>query len=97
MVPIEVSPNDKVSDIVKRISISTRGNHRDTYVTSGRRVLRRSKELRSCGVSGGSTIQVTNRMPGGGKHKDQNRKRSAKEERTEHNRPQKKKRLRASQ
>ena len=82
--PREVSPSDKVSDVAKRIPNSARGNNRDTSVTSGGRVLRRSEELRSCGVSDGSTIHVTNRMLGGGKLKDKNWKRSAKEDRTKH-------------
>ena len=61
---MEGSPNDKVSDVVKRIPNSTRGNNRDMYVTSSGRVLRRSEELRSCRVSDRSKIQVTNRLLG---------------------------------
>ena len=56
----------------------------DVYVTSGGRVLRRSEELRSCGVSKESTMEVTSRMRGGGKHKDKTnqveKKRSARRE-----------------
>ena len=39
--------------------------------------------MRSCGVSEGSTNEVTSRTRGGEKHKDKNTKRSAKKERTE--------------
>ena len=45
-------------------------------------VLRRNEKLKSCGVTDGCMIQVTSRMRGGGKHKDQKgqkeRKRAAK-------------------
>ena len=34
------------------------------------KVLKRNEELRSCGVSAGCTVQVVNRMRGGGKHKN---------------------------
>ena len=43
-------------------------------MTMGGRVLRRSEELRSCGVSDGCTIQLTNRMRRGGRHKDKKSK-----------------------
>ena len=62
---MDVSPNDKVSDMMKRIP-----NGGDMYETSGGRVLRGSDKLRSCGVSGGCTIQVKSSMRGGGRHKD---------------------------
>ena len=56
-------------------------------MTSGGRVLRRSDELRSCGVVDGSTVQVVSRMRGGGRHKDKRsnaeRKQAANPERTE--------------
>ena len=38
------------------------------------RVIRRSEELRSCGVRDGSTVQLMSRMLGGGKHKDKKSK-----------------------
>ena len=62
--------NDKVDDIVKKIPISDK----DVYVTSGGRILRRSDKLESCEVRDGSTILVTSRMRGGGKHKDKKSK-----------------------
>ena len=36
-----------------------------------KRVLRRRDALRRCGVRGGSTVQVTSRMRGGGRHKEE--------------------------
>ena len=39
------------------------------YVTSGGKTLRRSDKLESCEIRDGSTIQVTSRMRGGGRHK----------------------------
>ena len=39
-------------------------------VTMHGRTLKRSEKVNSCGVSDGCTIQVTNRMRGGGRHKD---------------------------
>ena len=40
------------------------------YVTCGGRILRGSDKLESCEVRDGSTVEVTSRMRGGGKHKD---------------------------
>ena len=67
---IEMEMSDKVDDIVKKIPISDQ----DVNVTSGGRILRRSDKLESCQVRDGSTIQVTSRMRGGGKHKDKKSK-----------------------
>ena len=67
---MEMEMSDKVDDIVKKIPI----NDQDVYVTSGGRILRRSDKLESCEVRDGSTIQVTSRMRGGGKHKDKKSK-----------------------
>ena len=64
-IAVDVSPNDKVSDMMKRIP-----NGGDMYVTSDGKVLRRSDKLGSCGVSARCTIQVMSRMRGGGRHKD---------------------------
>ena len=77
--------SDKVDDIVKKIQISDR----DVYVTSGRRILRRSDKLESCEVRDGSTVQVTSRMRGGGKHKDKKSK-SEKKQTTNSERPEQK-------
>ena len=67
---MEMEMSDKVDDIVKKIPISDQ----DVYVTSGGRILRRSDKLESCEVRDGSTIQVTSRLRGGGKHKDKKSK-----------------------
>ena len=67
---MEMEMSDKVDDIVKKIPISDQ----DVCVTSGGRILRRSDKLESCEVRDGSTIQVTSRMRGGGKHKDKKNK-----------------------
>ena len=69
-ITMELAPSDKVGYIVKRIQNNTCGRKRHVYVTSGGRVLRRSEELRSYGVTDGSTLQVANRMFGGGRRKD---------------------------
>ena len=69
VLPQEMSPNDKVVDVVRRIRCSVRCESRDVYVTSGGRVLRRSEELRSCGVVDGSTLFMSERLRGGGVHK----------------------------
>ena len=66
--PLDMSPDDKVSDVMKRIP-----NNEDAYVTMGGRVLTRSEKLRSCGISDRCTNQVTNRMQGG-RHKDKKSK-----------------------
>ena len=67
---MEMKMNDKVDDIVKKIPIGDQ----DVYVTSGGRILRRSDKLKSCEVRDGSTVEVTSRMRGGGKHKDKKSK-----------------------
>ena len=67
---MEMEMNDKVDDIVKKIPIGDQ----DVYVTSGGRILRRSDKLKSCEVRDGSTVEVTSRMRGGGKHKDKKSK-----------------------
>ena len=68
--PMDVSLSDKVGDIARRIPNSAGCSQRDVYVTSEGRLLKGSEDLRSCGISDGSTVQVTSRMRGGGKHKD---------------------------
>ena len=40
------------------------------YVTCEEKVLRKSDELKSCGLSHVSTVQITSKMRGGGKHRD---------------------------
>ena len=67
---MEMEMNDKVDDIVKKIPISAQ----DVYVTSGGRILKGSDKLKSCEVRDGSTVEVTSRMRGGGKHKDKKSK-----------------------
>ena len=69
-VAMEVSPEDKVQKILNTVS----GHDRDVYVTSGGRILRGSDKLKSCEVRDGSTVEVTSRMRGGGKHKDKKSK-----------------------
>ena len=54
----DASQNDNVSDLMKRIP-----NSGDMYATSGGSFLRRSDELKSCGVRDGS-VQVTSRLRG---------------------------------
>ena len=78
MTPMEVSLTDgKVEDVMRQVQ-----RDEDVYVTLHGRVLRRNEKLNSCGVTDGCTIQVTSRLRGGGKHKDnkgqKERKRAAK-------------------
>ena len=67
---MEMEMSDKVDDIVKKIPISDR----DVYVTSGGRILKGSDKLEICEVRDGSTVEVTSRMRGGGRHKDKKSK-----------------------
>ena len=67
---MEVKMSDRVDDIVKRTPMSDQ----DVYVTSGGRTLRRSDKLESCEVRDGSTVEITSRMRGGGRHKDKKNK-----------------------
>ena len=80
VIPMEVSlEDDKVEDVMRQIQ-----KDEDAYVTLHGRVLKGSDKLKSCGVTDGCTIQVTNRLRGGGKHKVKKSKESAKTERMEH-------------
>ena len=72
---MEMEMSDKADDIVKKIPISDQ----DVYVTSGGRTLRGSDMLESCEVRDGSTVEVTSRMRGGGKHKDKKGKEEKKQ------------------
>ena len=75
-VVMEVSPEDKVQKILNTVS----GSDRDVYVTSGGRILRRGDKMKNCEVRDGSTVQVTSRMRGGGKHKDKKGKEEKKKQ-----------------
>ena len=66
----EVSPEDKVQEILNTVG----GSEQDVYVTCEGKMLRKDEQLKSCGVRDGSTIQITSRMRGGGKHKDKKSK-----------------------
>ena len=70
-ITMEMALSDKVSDIVKR---SVGCSKIDVYVTSDGRVLWRNEELRNCGVSEGSTVEITSRMRGKGKHREKQSK-----------------------
>ena len=77
--PMAVSLHNDVSDVVRRILSSARCGSRAVYVTSSGRVLRKSEELRTCGVTEGNALQVMIRMRGGGKRKDKKSKAEEKE------------------
>ena len=65
--PMEVGlTDDKVEDVMRQIQ-----KDEDVFVTMHGRVLRRSEKLRRCGLTDGCSIQVTSRMRGGGRHKDE--------------------------
>ena len=67
--PLDVSPDDKVDDVIKQIQ-----SEEDVSVTLHGRVLKRSEKLKSCEVTDGCMGEVTSRMRGGGKHKDKKSK-----------------------
>ena len=69
-VTMEVSPEDKVQKILKTVSKS----NQDVYVTSSGIILKGSDKLKRCEVQDGSTVEVTSRMRGGGRHKDKKSK-----------------------
>ena len=73
MFPLEVSLSDKIGDVVKRIPSSPCDSKRDENMTCEGRVIRRSDDLKNCGI-GGSTVQVTSKLRGGGKHKNKKSK-----------------------
>ena len=62
---MELPLRDNVGDVAKRIPNSACCSKRDVYVTceerERERVIRRSDELRSCGVCDGSTVQVVSK------------------------------------
>ena len=62
--PLNVSPSDKVGDIVERI----------VSVICERTVIRRSDDLWSSGASDGSIVHVSSRMFDAGRHKDKKSK-----------------------
>ena len=68
--PLELPLRDNVGDVAKCIPNSACCSKRDVYVTCEERVIRRTGELRSCGVCDGSTVQVVSRMHHRGRHKD---------------------------
>ena len=80
--PLEVSLSDKVGDVAKRIPSSACDSKRDVCMTCEGRVIRRSNDLKNCGISDGSTVQVMSRMRGGGKHKDKTSKAAKKRNRS---------------
>ena len=68
--PMEVNlTDDKVEDVIRRIQ-----KDEDAYVTMHGRVLKRSERLKSCEVTDECTIQVTDRLRGGGRHKNRRSK-----------------------
>ena len=85
VLPLEMSANDKVGDVVRRILSRVCCESRDVYVMGGERVLRRSEELSSCGVVEGSTVLMSERLRGGGVHKskkqNKQKKRASSEQR----------------
>ena len=74
----EDSPDGRV-DKVQKILNTVSGSDQDVYVTMHGRVLRRNGKLKSCRVTDGCAIQVTSRMPGGGRHKDEKSKEEKKQ------------------
>ena len=68
--PMEVNlTDDKVEDVMRRIQ-----KDEDVYVTMHGRVLKRSERLKSCEVIDGCTVHVTDRLRGGGRHKNKRSK-----------------------
>ena len=67
---MEVSPKDKVQKILNTVS----GSDGDVHATREGMILGKNDDMKSRGVRDGSTVQVTSRMRGGGKHKDKRSK-----------------------
>ena len=53
---VVVAPNDKMSDVVRRIPSSAGYGKRDVHVTFEGRVLKKSDEVKACGIREESTI-----------------------------------------
>ena len=65
--PMDVNlTDDTLEDMMRQVQ-----KDEDAYVTMQGKVLGAREKLKSCGVTEGCTIQVTSRLRGGGKHKDQ--------------------------
>ena len=77
-VVMDMSPKDKIQKILKIAS----GGHWNVYATCEGRILRKDDDMESCGVRDGSTVQVTSRMRGGGRHKVKKSKAEKKRDRT---------------
>ena len=54
---VVAAPNDKMSDVVRRIPSSVAYGKRDVHVTFEGRVLKKSDEVKACGIREESTIQ----------------------------------------
>ena len=80
--PLAVSLSDNVADVVIRIPSSAQDNKRDVHMRCGGRVIRRSDDLKNCGIGDGSTVQAMNRMRGGGRHKAKTSKAARKRDRS---------------
>ena len=65
----------QLSDIMGKIPNSACYSKRDVYVTFEGRVLRRSDEVKACGMSDGSTLQVVSKIRGGRKAQGQDEQR----------------------
>ena len=57
----DVTPSDRVKDIMTRIPINKRGREDSMYVTLEGKVLKLSDDVKGCGVRDGSTLHVNHR------------------------------------
>ena len=74
---MDAEPTDKVGDVVRRVACDS---ERDAFVVFERRVLRRSDEMKGCGISDGGTLQVMSKVRGGRRHKNKTRQRERKKD-----------------
>ena len=82
--PLIVSPSDKVDEVMRRTQNNVKYSKSDVHMTCEGRVIRRGDELRSSGVSDGSTVQITNVMRGGGNHRNKKNRAGKKPTAREH-------------
>ena len=66
---LDATPSKTVEDLKQEVSSKLKYEIDDTYLTFEGKKLRWRDELNGCGILDGSTVQLTNKMRGGGVHK----------------------------
>ena len=67
---LDVTPSKTVEELKQNVRSWKKHDSGDMHVTFEGKVLRERDELRGCGISDGSTIQIASRMRGGRMHKN---------------------------